>query len=137
MEERTQYELKGREGMEAMTRNLAPPFRAGLAGAATSAAVASAIAEAPPAQDAADVMTGKKPGKAVGKVRIRGAKATAPVVSVVGVSQEGGSSGSTDPGIPVLGAGFALQTPPAKGPKGGKAKAPPKDRPRSNSRPRT
>ena len=107
MEERTQYELKGREGMEAMTRNLAPPFRAGLEGAATSAAVAEAIAN-PPAQDAADVMTGKKPGKAVGKVRIRGAKATAPVVSVVGVSQEGGSSGSTDPVLAVA------KAPPAK-----------------------
>ncbi len=44
LEERTQYELQGREGMDALNRNLAPPFRAGLAGAATSAAVASAIA---------------------------------------------------------------------------------------------
>ena len=44
MEERMQYELKGSEGMDALSRNLAPPFRAGLAGAATSAAVADALA---------------------------------------------------------------------------------------------
>ena len=44
VEERLQYELKGSEGIDAMNRNLAPPFRAGLAGAATSAAVADALA---------------------------------------------------------------------------------------------
>ncbi len=44
MEERMQFELKGSEGMDALNRNLAPPFRAGLAGAATSAAVADALA---------------------------------------------------------------------------------------------
>ncbi len=44
-EERLQYELQGQEGMDAMNRNLAPQFRTGLAGAATSAAVATALAE--------------------------------------------------------------------------------------------
>ncbi len=44
-EERLQYELKGSEGMDALSRNLAPPFRAGLAGAATSATVANALEE--------------------------------------------------------------------------------------------
>ena len=44
MEERMQFELKGSEGMDALSRNLAPPFRTGLAGAATSAAVADALA---------------------------------------------------------------------------------------------
>ena len=42
LDERTQYELQGREGMDAsINRNLAPLFRAGMAGAATSAAVAA------------------------------------------------------------------------------------------------
>ena len=43
-EERLQYELQGQEGMDAL-RNLAPPFRMGMAGAATSASVATALAE--------------------------------------------------------------------------------------------
>ncbi len=43
LEERRQFELKGSEGMEALNRNLAPPFRAELAGAATSAAVADRL----------------------------------------------------------------------------------------------
>ena len=59
MEERMQYELQGREGMEALNRNLAPPLRAGMAGAATSARVAAQIAGLPPPPpDAANVMTG-------------------------------------------------------------------------------
>ncbi len=44
LEERIQFELKGREGMEALNRNLAPPFRTGLAGAAVSADVADRLA---------------------------------------------------------------------------------------------
>ena len=96
LDERTQYELRGREGMDALNRNLAPPFRAGMAGAATSAEVASRIARAqvaaqidglagrarrpqllaPP--DAAAVMTGGGPG----------------------VSGAGGSSGSGAPRTP-------------------------------------
>ncbi len=90
LEERTQYELKGREGMDALNRNLAPPFRAGLAGAATSAEVAKRIARAQvdarieaitrnrtqlTTPDAADVMTGNQ----------------------AGVSRTGGSVSSTDP----------------------------------------
>ena len=43
LEERRQFELQGSEGIDAMNRNLAPPFRAGLAGAATSAAVAEML----------------------------------------------------------------------------------------------
>ena len=67
MEERMQYQLHGREVMEALHRNLAPPLRADLAVAATSAQVAAAIAGLPPAAnaglpppppDAANVMTG-------------------------------------------------------------------------------
>ena len=90
MEERMQYELQGREGMEALNRNLAPPLRAGMAGAATSARVAAAIAglppanAVPPAPDAADVMTG-------------GAAATTPAAvpgGGAGVSGTGGATGS-------------------------------------------
>ena len=71
LDERTQYEMKGREALAALTTNLAPPFRTGNASFATSAAVASAIAGVPvpqpgaqlvpPAADAADVLTGRRP----------------------------------------------------------------------------
>ena len=44
LEERLQFELKGTEGMDALRQNLAPPFRAGLAGAAVSADVADRLA---------------------------------------------------------------------------------------------
>ena len=48
--------------------------------------------------------------KAAAKTAAAAGKAKgAPVLSTVGVSQEGGSSGSTDPGIPVLDAGYAVQ----------------------------
>ena len=43
LEERLQFELKGKEGMDALTRDLAPPYRAGLANAATSASVADRL----------------------------------------------------------------------------------------------
>ena len=46
LEERRQFELQGSEGLDAINRNLAPPFRAGLAGAATSAADARKISPA-------------------------------------------------------------------------------------------
>ena len=86
MEERMQYELQGREGMDALNRNLAPPLRAGMAGAATSARVAAAIAGLPPANavpHAADVMTG---GAAATPAEVPGGGA--------GVSGTGGATGS-------------------------------------------
>ena len=117
LEERIQYDMKSREAVAAANVNLAPPFRTGTASFATSAAVANKLANPDAAPDAADVMTGavgkagaaKAGAKAANaKVRIRKPKgAAASVVSVVGTSQEGGSSGSTD--VPVLGAGFAVQ----------------------------
>ena len=62
LEERMQYELQGREGMDAVNRNLGRSFRTGMVGAATSAKVAAAVAgvarKPPPAPDAASVMTG-------------------------------------------------------------------------------
>ena len=96
LDERTQYELQGREGMDALNRNLAPPFRAGMAGAALSAQVAARIARSQvaaridglagpprrpqlrPPPDAAGVMTGGGPG----------------------ISGAGGSSGSGAPRTP-------------------------------------
>ena len=85
MDERLQYELQGREGMDALHRNMAPPMRAGMAGAATSARVAAAIAglrpAVPPAPDAAAVMTGDD-------------VAAVPPGGGAGVSRTGGSSGS-------------------------------------------
>ena len=57
IEGRSQYNLQGREAMDAVNQNLAPSFRTGMAVAATSAKVAQQVAGvAPP--DAADVMTG-------------------------------------------------------------------------------
>ena len=121
LEERTQYELRSREAVAALNTNLAPPFRTENAGFATSATVASKVANAP-VPDAADVMTGaagkagkakdkaaaKAGGKAANaKVKIQKPKAQEPVVSLVGESQHGGASASTD--VPVLGAGFAVQ----------------------------
>ena len=109
LEERTQFELKGREGMEALNRNLAPPFRAGLAGAAVSADVADRLArsqEAGALAAAAGAPAAAPKAKAAARVMVRkpAAKATATVVSGggAGVSSEGGSSGSGDPAAPTL-----------------------------------
>ena len=128
LEERMQFELKGREGMDALNRNLAPPFRAGLAGAAVSADVADRLARS---QEAGALAPAAIPPAAVPKAqaaaRVRVRTPSKAKAAVAGVSQEGGSSGSTGPNVPVLGAGFAVQPPP---PKAG-------TRPRSNSRSRT
>ena len=116
LEERMQFELKGREGMDALSRNLAPPFRAGLAGAAVSADVADRLARSqePGALAPAAAAAAAAPkATAAARVRIRkpaAAKAKATVVSNAGVSQEGGASGSTDPAPPgVLPAEFAVK----------------------------
>ncbi len=89
LEARSQYNLQGREAMDAVNRNLGPSFRTGMAVAATSAKVAQQVAgvapKTPPAPDAASVMTG---GGGAGQ------------------SGEGGSSGS--------GARAAPRTPRAK-----------------------
>ena len=55
LEERSQYNLQGREAMDAVNRNLGPAFRTGMAVEATSAKVAQQVAGFP---DAADVMAG-------------------------------------------------------------------------------
>ena len=98
MDERLQYELQGREGMRALEMNRTPPLRAGMAGAATSARVAAAIAglpAVPPAPDAAAVMTG---GTVPAAVPGGGA----------GVSGQGGSTGS---GTAVAGAQEVVSVP--------------------------
>ena len=119
-----QFELKGREGMDALNRNLAPPFRAGLAGAAVSADVADRLARS---QEAGALAAAAAPKAKAGAKRVRkpAAKAAAVVVSNVGVSQEGGSSGSNDPVLP---AEFGVQ------PVAPAAKAPPPRRSRSQGR---
>ena len=111
-EERLQYELKGTEGMDALNRNLAPPFRAGLAGAATSASVAEKLvrsrvagqvdaavaANAPAPQDAAAVMT-----DAPRPARKRAAKQKA---APQATTQQGGSESTSQiaaAGPPALG----------------------------------
>ena len=147
LEERIQYDMRSREAVAAANVNLAPPFRTGTASFATSAAVANKLANPDAAPDAADVMTGAagKTGKAgkgkakdgaakaVGKaanakVKIQKPKGGAPGVEVVGKSQHGGSSGSTD--VPVLGAGFALKPVAVQD----LAKVPPKRRSKSRQR---
>ena len=114
LEERLQFELRGTEGMDALNRNLAPPFRAGLANAATSASVADRLARsrvAGPlealeaaqraARPAADVMTGATSDANLtpqARRRIAAkAKAKAKAAAVpVAVTQQGGSVSSTD-----------------------------------------
>ena len=112
LEERLQYELQGTEGMDALNRNLAPPFRAGLANAATSANVAenlqrnrqaarvdALVAAQRAAPPAADVMTGAaSDANLTPQARRRiAAQAKAKAAAVpVAVTQQGGSVSSTD-----------------------------------------
>ena len=97
LEERMQFELKGRKGVDALNANLAPPFRAGLAGAAVSADVANRLAQSQEAGALAAAAAAPKAKAGAKRVRQKpAAKATATVVSNVGVSQEGGASASTD-----------------------------------------
>jgi len=102
LEERTQFELKGREGMEALNRNLAPPFRTGLAGAAVSADVADRLARSQEAGALAPAAPAAPKAKAAARVRIRRPAAKAALIGGPGVSSEGGSSGSGDPAAPTL-----------------------------------
>ena len=142
LEERMQFEIKGREGMDALTTNLAPPFREGLAGAAVSADVADRLARSQQAgalAPAAGVPAAAPKAKAAARVRIRtpaAAKAAAPVVSAVGVSQHGGSSGSTDPVLPdQFAVAHVAKAAPAGAAKAAPAaKAPGPRRPRSQGR---
>ena len=111
LEERLQYELQGTEGMDALNRNLAPPFRAGLANAATSANVAenlqrnrqaarvdALVAAQRAAPPAADVMTGAaSDANLTPQARRRIAAKAKAKAAPVAVTQQGGSVSSTDP----------------------------------------
>ena len=141
LEERLQYELRGTEGMDALRQNLAPPFRAGLAGAAVSADVADRLARsqqpgalAPAALLPNDVAAAKATAAAAkaaaAKVRIR----KPPATGGAGVSSEGGSVSSgivrTSQDDLVLSGDFIVEAT-------GKAKAPPpKAAPKTRSRSR-
>ena len=157
LEERQQFELKGREGMDALNRDLAPPFRAGLANAATSASVAEKIvrsreadqqeqlrAAQAPAPNAADVMTGSiltpaRQEELVRKDERQKVLATArdqnrrererAAKAQKGIAQVGGSVSSTDP----------LQQPvtPVPGTPGAKAKGTRQRAPRQSAAPGT
>ena len=106
LEERRQFELQGTEGMDALNRNLAPPFRAGLAGAAVSADVADRLVRS------------RVAGQLAAAVAANAAVPAAPDAAAVmtsgpGVSQTGGSTGRGagvfgEPPIPVLGAQFGV-----------------------------
>ena len=155
LEERQQFELKGREGMDALNRDLAPPFRAGLANAATSASVAEKLvrsreaaeqeqlqAAQAPAPNAADVMTGniltpaqqeamvRQDERQKEQARARDKKRRElerATKAQKGTTQMGGSVSSTDPlpVTPVPGTPGA-GTPGAKA-KGTRQRAPAKD----------
>ena len=86
LEERLQFELRGTEGMDALNRNLAPPFRAGLAGAALSADVADRLARSRVAGQLAARVTANRAAQA--------APAAPAAPGGPGVSSTGGSSGS-------------------------------------------
>ena len=96
-----QFELKGREGMDALSRNLAPPFRAGLAGAAVSADVADRLARSRVAGqlEAARVaatarMAAQRAAPADQAAAAAAAVPDAAAVMTGGVYSTGGSTGS-------------------------------------------
>ena len=110
MEEKTQYDLRSREAAAALNTNLAPPFRTGNAGFATSATVASKVADAP-VPDAADVMTGNVGKTATAAAKARATRAPRPKAKAAATAKaadasdvilgnfslQGGSVSSTDP----------------------------------------
>ena len=128
LEERRQFELQGSEGLDAINRNLAPPFRAGLAGAATSAAVAMKLARSRVAARTEAAEAAARAARAVA------AQAAPAAPGGVGVSSVGGSVGSGDPVVPVLSDEFTVSAADAKA----KAKARSRSRATpSRSRPRS
>ena len=134
LEERLQFELKGTEGMDALRLNLAPPFRAGLAGAAVSADVADRLARS------------QVPGQLAPAVRAKAATAEKDTQTVrrpiagggAGVSGNGGASASNAPGEEPIGDEFTIAAPtPTR--RRSRSSAPPtpgRQRSRTASRPR-
>ena len=97
LEERRQFELQGSEGMDALNKNLAPPFRAGMAGAATSAAVAQRIADF-------QEETARQAAQTAAAANVAAAPDAAAVMT-------GGLGVFGEPPIPVLGAQFGVVAP--------------------------
>ena len=116
LEERLQYELQGREGMDALNRNLAPTFRAGLAGAATSAEVADRLARSRVAGKLAAAVEQKRAAQA--------AEDVAGTYSVGNSVSSGGVRSSEAPGEVVLGEQFVGKaTPATSAPKSNKTRS--------------
>ena len=131
LEERRQFELQGSEGMDAINRNLAPPFRAGLAGAATSAAVANKLARS---RVEARIEAAEAQARAAKDVAAQAAQAARAAPGGAGVSSVGGSVGSGDQVVPVMSDEFTIRAADAKA----KAKARSRSRAMpSRSRPRS
>ena len=133
LEERLQFELKGTEGMDALRLNLAPPFRAGLAGAAVSADVADRLARS------------QVPGQLAPAVRAQAATAEKDTQTVrrpiagggAGVSGDGGASASNAPGEQPIGDEFTIAAPPPRRRSRSSAPSTPgRQRSRTASRPR-
>ena len=95
LEKRLQYELRGTEGMDALNRSLASPFRAGLAGAAVSAEVADRLARSQqagtaPAKTAAKTAAAKTAAAKTAAAKVRSRKppaTTSPTPSEIGSPQ--------------------------------------------------
>ena len=109
LEERLQFELKGTEGMDALRQNLAPPFRAGLAGAAVSADVADRLARSRVAGQLAPANRAKAATAEKDTQTVR-----RPIVLAgggAGVSGNGGSSASNAVGEEPIGDEFTIAAP--------------------------
>ena len=136
LEERLQFELKGTEGMDALRLNLAPPFRAGLAGAAVSADVADRLARSRVAGQLAPANRAKAATAEKDTQTVR-----RPIVLAgggAGMSGNGGSSGSNAPGEESIGDEFtiAAPTPPRRRSRSSAPTTPGRQRSRTASRPR-
>ena len=136
LEERLQFELKGTEGMDALRQNLAPPFRAGLAGAAVSADVADRLARSRVAGQLAPANRAKAATAEKDTQTVR-----RPIVLAgggAGVSGNGGSSASNAPGEEPIGDEFtiAAPTPTRRRSRSSAPTTPGRQRSRTASRPR-
>ena len=136
LEERLQFELKGTEGMDALRQNLAPPFRAGLAGAAVSADVADRLARSRVAGQLAPANRAKAATAEKDTQTVR-----RPIVLAgdgAGKSGNGGSSASNAVGEVPIGDEFTIASPTPTRRQRSRSSAPgtPRQRSRTASRPR-
>ena len=110
LEEKTQYELRSREAVQALLTNLAPPFRTGNASFATSAAVAQKVADevpAPMAPPVAPFVAGAAAATpAVTKSQSRGRKIGTPQVAATDAAAV--MTGSYSQGDSVSSEGFVI-----------------------------